>query len=116
MSPHLCRRRRAIRGDVPRDNGLMCGAATRACRACVKWLDLKRQRVGRTLIVIRNDKKGPPMHHSIERSIALWKAQNGPFRKTIGNTARSTHKTFSDAARRRNPFFIDYKDRRCDFV
>ena len=56
------------------------------------------------------------MHHSIERSIALWKAQNGPFRKTIGNTARSTHKTFSDAARRRNPFFIDYKDRRCDYV
>lgn len=55
------------------------------------------------------------MHHSIERSIALWKAQNGPFRNTIGNTARNARRTFSEARKRRNPFFIDYKQRRCDF-
>lgn len=56
------------------------------------------------------------MHTSVERSIALWKAQNGPFRETLGNTARSASQTFIEAAKRRNPFFIDYKERSCDFV
>jgi hypothetical protein len=56
------------------------------------------------------------MHHAVERSIALWKAQNGPFRKTIGNTAERAASAFADAMRNRSPLYIDYTERRCDYT
>lgn len=48
----------------------------------------------------------------VERSIALWKAQNGPIRKTIGKHLKAD--IAIDAAPR-HPCFIDYTRRDCHY-
>jgi len=56
------------------------------------------------------------MHHAVERSIALWKAQNGPFRKTLGNTADRASAALAHVFGNRSPLYIDYTERRCDYT
>ncbi|MEM7660830.1 MAG: hypothetical protein AAF292_01170 [Pseudomonadota bacterium] len=57
------------------------------------------------------------MHRLVERSIALWKAQNGPFREKVGRHLADAWPDLgvlpiqTEAA-----FFIDYTNRRCDYV
>ncbi|MEO0883257.1 MAG: hypothetical protein AAFY34_11045 [Pseudomonadota bacterium] len=48
------------------------------------------------------------MHRLVERSVALWKAQNGHFRYKIGK-----HLTSATPVA---PFYIDYTERRCDYI
>ncbi|MEM6900845.1 MAG: hypothetical protein AAF583_13885 [Pseudomonadota bacterium] len=57
------------------------------------------------------------MHRLVERSVALWKAQNGPFREKVG---RHLAEALPDASflpvHAEAAFYIDYKTRRCDYV
>lgn len=55
------------------------------------------------------------MYHAVERSIALWKAQNGPFRKTIGKGAEAGASALVAILASRGQFYIDYTERRCDY-
>ena len=57
------------------------------------------------------------MHQSVERSIALWKSQNGPFRENIGRHLQSEAEPWSPfLVQLSHPFYIDYTARRCDWV
>ena len=56
------------------------------------------------------------MHQSVERSIALWKSQNGPFRENIGRHLQKDSKAYSPAdVRPQHPFYIDYTGRSCNW-
>ena len=56
------------------------------------------------------------MHHSVERSIALWKSQNGPFRENIGRHLQKEIKAYSPAdVRPQHRFYIDYTERSCNW-
>ncbi|MEO1474833.1 MAG: hypothetical protein AAFS13_00500 [Pseudomonadota bacterium] len=57
------------------------------------------------------------MNALVERSISLWKAQNGPIRSRIGkhlNPELPELVRFSEKLR--HSFYIDYTQRRCDYV
>jgi len=57
------------------------------------------------------------MHRTVERSIALWKTQNGPFRENIGSHLQNNIKPWTPfEVRPEHPFYIDYNTRRCDWV
>jgi len=57
------------------------------------------------------------MHRTVERSIALWKKQNGPIRENIG---RHIEKTFTpwtpDTVMPKHPFYVDYTVRSCEWT
>jgi|GEM_PF-3334303 len=46
----------------------------------------------------------------VERSIALWKAQNGPIREKIGRHVKTQSGKLTQTL---PPFFIDYTQRDC---
>lgn len=49
------------------------------------------------------------MHKSVERSIALWKSQNGPIRENIGSHLNEVIKPWTPfIVRAQHPFYIDY--------
>ena len=57
------------------------------------------------------------MHKSIERSIALWKAQHGPIRHSIGRHLEGDIKSWSPFdVRPEHLFFIDYRERPCGWT
>ena len=57
------------------------------------------------------------MHQSVERSIALWKSQNGPFRENIGKHLLNDAKPWTPfEVQQEHPFYIDYSTRCCDWV
>ncbi len=54
------------------------------------------------------------MHKSVERSIALWKAQHGPIRNNIGCHVKDSLKQWTPFdIRPEHRFFIDYTSRDC---
>lgn len=59
------------------------------------------------------------MHRLVERSVSLWKAQNGPFRKSLSKLAAKAAQAKSYDAisvHSHQAFFIDYCERECDYV
>ena len=59
------------------------------------------------------------MHRLVERSVTLWKAKNGPFRKSIAKLATKAAevKPYDAVSVHSNhAFFIDYCQRDCDYV
>ncbi|MEL7128043.1 MAG: hypothetical protein AAGK23_00710 [Pseudomonadota bacterium] len=53
----------------------------------------------------------------VERSIALWKAQNGPLRNLAASDFPKSSEPFAAYdIRPENPLYIDYTERRCDYV
>jgi len=57
------------------------------------------------------------MHRTVERSIALWKSQNGPIRENIGSHLEKALKPWTPfTVTPKHPFYIDYTDRSCEWT